>query len=74
MRVAFGNNRSLKVPGSISSALAMRYFDEGIIPIGIKLHFIPVLKPARHGLSGYCLHQLLYFFGAMLFSTLRTAA
>ena len=39
--------RSLKVPGSISSAFATRYFGCGAsFPIGTKLHFMPVGKPA----------------------------
>src|SRR3972149_1392418 len=39
--------RSLNVPGSISSALHTRYFGCGACsPIGTKLHFKPVGKPA----------------------------
>ena len=41
------SSRSLKVPGSISSALTTRYLGRGAsAPIGTKLHFSPVGKPA----------------------------
>ena len=42
---------SLQVPGSDSSALTTRYFGFGL-SCGMKLHFIPVGKPARRGRVG----------------------
>jgi hypothetical protein len=41
------SRRSLKVPGSISSALQIRYLCPGeALSMGTKLHFSPVGKPA----------------------------
>ena len=43
--LAIINGMSLQVPGSDSSALTTRYFGFGL-SCGMKLHFMPVGKPA----------------------------
>ena len=58
----------MKVPGSISSALAITYLGWGAsAPIGIKLHLSPVGKPgAAAAAQARCLNFFLTFCGAIV--------